>query len=246
MSLFLAGLSHHTAAVELRECLAVVDRSPEETLSRLQELPRVKEAFFVATCNRVEFLLVTEKEAEQDRVAEEFVSLIAGISDLNRLDFRDSLYLKKDREAIRHLFRVASSLDSMVVGEPQILGQIKKAYYHVAAEAGSMGVILNRLFHRAFHVAKRVRTETGISDRAVSIAFAAVDLAKKIFGLLEGKKVLLLGAGEMAELAAEHLLAHQVASLTVANRTLEKRHGGGPPGSRAGPFPWPSWTGELI
>ena len=170
MSLFLAGLSHHTAAVEVRECLAVVDRSPEETLARLLDLPKVKEGFFVSTCNRVEFLLVTDKETEKDRVAEEFVSLIAGMSDLNRLDFRDSLYLKKDREAVQHLFRVASSLDSMVVGEPQILGQIKQAY-HRAASAGSMGVILNRLMHRAFHVAKRVRTETGISDRAVSIAF---------------------------------------------------------------------------
>ena len=120
MSLFLAGLSHHTAAVEVRECLAVVDRSPEETLARLLDLPKVKEGFFVSTCNRVEFLLVTDKETEKDRVAEEFVSLIAGMSDLNRLDFRDSLYLKKDREAVQHLFRVASSLDSMVVGEPQI------------------------------------------------------------------------------------------------------------------------------
>ena len=221
MSLLLAGLSHHTAAVEVRECLAVVGRSPDETLARMLEIVGVKEGFFVSTCNRVEFVLATDKEADKDRVADDFLALMAAMSDLDKLTFRDHIYLKRDREAVRHLFRVASSLDSMVVGEPQILGQIKQAY-HQAASAGSMGVILNRLFHRAFHVAKRVRTETGISDRAVSIAFAAVDLAKKIFGQLEGKRVLLLGAGEMAELAAEHLLANQVASLTVANRTLEK------------------------
>ena len=127
MSLLLAGLSHHTAAVEVRECLAVVDESPDETLSRLLKLSRVKEGFFVSTCNRVEFVLVTESEADNDRVAEDFIALIAGLSDLSRLDFKDNLYLKRDREAVQHLFRVASSLDSMVVGEPQILGQMKDA-----------------------------------------------------------------------------------------------------------------------
>jgi glutamyl-tRNA reductase len=124
-------------------------------------------------------------------------------------------------EAVRHIFRVASSLDSMVVGEPQILGQIKEAYKMATAQNTS-GVILNRLMHRAFHVAKRVRTETGICDSAVSISYAAVELAKKIFDVLEGKKVLLIGAGEMAELAARHLMSNGVDSLVVANRTVKR------------------------
>jgi glutamyl-tRNA reductase len=121
---------------------------------------------------------------------------------------------------VRHLFRVAASLDSMIVGEPQILGQIKEAY-RGAAEAKAAGVILNRLMHRAFFIAKRIRTETGIGGRAVSISYAAVELARKIFGSLEGKRVLLIGAGEMAELAVEHLIRHQVSAAYVANRTFE-------------------------
>jgi len=221
MSLILAGLSHHTAAVELRECLAVVDQSPAQTLAQLLSLGPIKEGFYVSTCNRVEFILVTEPEADPEDVSARLLAFIARTGGLDDKSFQDHLYLKQDREAVRHVFRVASSLDSMVVGEPQILGQVKDAYRQASA-AKSLGVVLNRLMHRTFHVAKRVRTETGISDRAVSIAFAAVDLAKKIFGLLEGKRVLLLGAGEMAELAAEHLLAQRVAGLTVANRTLEK------------------------
>jgi glutamyl-tRNA reductase len=221
MSIILAGLSHHTAAVELRECLAVVDESPESTLAQLLALGPVKEGFFVSTCNRVEFILVTEPEADPDDVSARLLAFIARTGRMEGKSFQDHLYLKQDREAVRHVFRVASSLDSMVIGEPQILGQVKDAYRR-ASGAKSLGVVLNRLMHRTFHVAKRVRTETGISDRAVSIAFAAVDLARKIFGALEGKQVLLLGAGEMAELAAEHLLAQRVAGLTVANRTLEK------------------------
>jgi len=121
---------------------------------------------------------------------------------------------------VRHLFRVAASLDSMIVGEPQILGQIKEAYRR-AAEAKTGGVILNRLLHRACFIAKRIRTETGIGDRAVSISYAAVELTRKIFGSLDGKRVLLIGAGEMAELAVEHLLRHPVAETFVANRTFE-------------------------
>ncbi|MBW1713156.1 MAG: glutamyl-tRNA reductase [Deltaproteobacteria bacterium] len=220
MSLLLAGLSHHTAPVELRECLAVVDKSPESTLERLLKMDQVREGFFVSTCNRVEFLLVTEPGAAETAAAR-LLDFLTQASGLDNKALKECLYLKQDQEAIQHLFRVASSLDSLVVGEPQVLGQIKTAYRQ-ASQAKTLGVILNRLMHKTFHVAKRVRTETGISDRAVSIAFAAVDLAKKIFGRLEGKKVLLLGAGQMAELAAEHFLAQQVAELTVANRTLKR------------------------
>ena len=132
-----------------------------------------------------------------------------------------SLFTYEDRDAVRHIFRVALSLDSMVIGEPQILGQIKEAYSSATKEK-TTGVILNRLLHRAFHTAKRVRTETGISDAAVSVSYAAVELAKKIFYDFKGKKVLLIGAGEMAELAARHLLSQGVSAITVANRTFQK------------------------
>jgi len=135
--------------------------------------------------------------------------------------FSSSLYTFEDRDAVKHIFRVASSLDSMVVGEPQILGQIKEAYAQATIQKTS-GVILNRLMHRAFHVAKRVRTETEICEAAVSISYAAVELAKKIFYVLDGKKVLLIGAGEMAELAARHLMTHGVSKMVVANRTFER------------------------
>jgi glutamyl-tRNA reductase len=132
-----------------------------------------------------------------------------------------SLYTFEGMDAVRHIFMVASSLDSMIVGEPQILGQIKDAYAEAARQKTS-GVILNRIMHRAFHVAKRVRTETGVCETAVSISYAAVELAKKIFHVLDGKKILLIGAGEMAELAARHLLSNGVTSMVVANRTFER------------------------
>jgi len=135
--------------------------------------------------------------------------------------FSSNLYTNEDIDAVTHIFRVASSIDSMIVGEPQILGQIKEAYVEASRQKTS-GVILNRLMHRAFHVAKRVRTETEICEAAVSISYAAVELAKKIFHVLEGKKVLLIGAGDMAELAAKHLMAQGVSSMVVANRTFER------------------------
>jgi glutamyl-tRNA reductase len=147
-----------------------------------------------------------------------FVKL-GGISDR---DFMSNLYIFEDMDAVTHIFRVASSLDSMVVGEPQILGQIKDAYHRASGAEKTTGVIVNRLMHRAFHTAKRVRSETGISESAVSVSYAAVELAKKIFYGLEGRKVLLIGAGEMAEQAARHLLGQGVAALLVANRSFEK------------------------
>jgi len=135
--------------------------------------------------------------------------------------FISNLYTFEDMDAVTHIFRVASSLDSMVVGEPQILGQIKEAYVQSTRQK-TTGVVLNRLMHRAFHVAKRVRTETEICEAAVSISYAAVELAKKIFHVLEGKRVLLIGAGEMAELAAKHLLSQGIKSMVVANRTFDR------------------------
>jgi glutamyl-tRNA reductase len=166
----------------------------------------------------VEVLCVTDRPSESEQAVTQLLSDLGGIPK-ERLD--EYLFVYQEIDAVRHIFRIASSLDSMVVGEPQILGQIKEAYTLSVAEKTS-GVILNRLLHKAFHAAKRVRSETGIADAAVSIAYAAVELAKKIFYDLSDRKVLLIGAGEMAELIARHLLNFGVRSLFVANRTFEK------------------------
>jgi glutamyl-tRNA reductase len=212
------GMNHETAPVELRECLARDPGNTSTALVSMRKLQSIREGLFISTCNRVEALYTSEEPEEAKR------SVIALLSDLGGMPenaFSSNLYTFEDTEAIRHIFRVASSLDSLVVGEPQILGQIKDAYYQATKEK-TAGVVLNRLMHRTFHVAKRVRTETGISDAAVSISYAAVELAKKIFYDLEGKLVLLIGAGEMAELAARHLLGHGVTSIRVANRTFRR------------------------
>ncbi len=212
------GMNHETAPVELRECLAREPGNTSTALASMRKLQSIREGLFISTCNRVEALYTSEAPEEARR------SVIALLSDLGGMPehaFSSNLYTFEDTEAIRHIFRVASSLDSLVVGEPQILGQIKDAYYQATKEK-TAGVVLNRLMHKTFHVAKRVRTETGISDAAVSISYAAVELAKKIFYDLEGKLVLLIGAGEMAELAARHLLGHGVTSIRVANRTFSR------------------------
>jgi len=212
------GMNHDSAPVELRECLA---REPESTamaLASMRKIPCIMEGIYLSTCNRVEALCATEDLGETRKTVISIMSRIGGISEES---FSTNLYRFEDMEAVRHIFRVASSLDSMVVGEPQILGQIKDAYSQAIKEKTS-GVILNRLMHKAFHVAKRVRTETGISDAAVSVSYAAVELAKKIFHDLSGKKVLLIGAGEMAELAARHLIRQGISPITVANRTFRR------------------------
>jgi glutamyl-tRNA reductase len=148
-------------------------------------------------------------------------TFLAGFKKVPLDDFENALYLHLGDDAVRHVFRVAASLDSMVVGEPQILGQIKTAY-RAATEEKTSGVILNRLLHRTFFVAKRIRSDTGIGDHAVSISYAAIELGRKIFGELSGKKVMLIGAGEMAELAVEHLIRHRSGQIYVANRTFER------------------------
>ena len=212
------GMNHETAPLELRECLARESGNAGSALASMRELECIKEGLFLSTCNRVEALYTSEAPEEARKSVISLMSHLGGIPEHSLLS---NLYTFEDIETVRHIFRVASSLDSMVVGEPQILGQIKDAYYQATKEKTS-GVVLNRLMHRAFHVAKRVRTETGVSDAAVSISYAAVELAKKIFYDLSGKRVLLIGAGEMAELAARHLMTHGVASITVANRTFRR------------------------
>jgi glutamyl-tRNA reductase len=215
--ILLIGINHKTAPIELRECMAFSKDEASTAIDALRRVAGIHEVLLYSTCNRVELLMVTDDRSQAIGAAKQFMS------DFNKIpvaSFESSLYVHANDEAVRHLFRVAASLDSMIVGEPQILGQIKEAY-RGAAQAKSAGVILNRLMHRAFFVAKRVRTETGIGDRAVSISYAAVELARKIFGDLEDKRVLLIGAGEMAELAVEHLIRHQVSETRVANRTFE-------------------------
>jgi glutamyl-tRNA reductase len=212
------GMNHETAPVEVRECLARDLGNPDKVLISMKEVPSINESLFISTCNRVEVLFTT---SDLGKSREAVLTLFSKLGGMAEESFSSSLYVHQNMEAVSHVFRVASSLDSMVLGEPQILGQIKEAYSRATREKRT-GVILNRLLHKAFRVAKRVRTETGISDAAVSVSYAAVEMAKKIFHDLSGKKALLIGAGEMAELAAKHLLSHGVSSISVANRTFER------------------------
>ncbi|HSS21039.1 MAG TPA: glutamyl-tRNA reductase [Pyrinomonadaceae bacterium] len=220
MSIVLVGINHKSAPVEVRELLAFSDDACASGLRSLVDGAIVKEGLIVSTCNRVEILAATAREQLDDTV-ERVKQFLSQTDTLPRSAFEVHLYQHSDDEAIRHLFRVASSLDSMVVGEPQVLGQVRRAY-SIALEAGTVGRILNRLVHHAFRVAKRVRTETGIGANAVSISYMAVELGKKIFNSLDGQTALLIGAGEMAELSARHLLNAGVSRLLLANRTEER------------------------
>jgi len=215
----LMGLNHKTAPVELRECVAFSKDEISAALVELRDYHAIEEVIFISTCNRVEVLMASENVEDAVNITTDYLSHRKKIP--SRTELEKSLYVHKGDEAVRHIFRVASSLDSMMIGEPQILGQIKDAYLKAVSKKAS-GVILNRLLHRTFFVAKRVRTETGIGDHAVSISYAAIELGRKIFGSLEGKKVLLIGAGEMAELAVEHLIRNRVGKIHVANRTFER------------------------
>jgi len=218
LEIILLGMNHKTAPVALRECIAMSTDQVEEALAILKADPRVQECLVVSTCNRVEVLMTA---ADGGAAIDAGKGFIAAFNNLAPDRFEDSLYVHRGDDAVRHIFRVAASLDSMMVGEPQILGQIKTAY-RLASSASASGVILNRILHRTFFVAKRVRSETGIGDHAVSISYAAIELARKIFGSIETCKVLLVGAGEMAELAVEHLKRNRVADIRVANRTFER------------------------
>jgi len=213
--LLLFGVNHKTAPVELREQLAIPAERLSEATRSLALTPGVREAMILSTCNRVE--LVVHSEAGAPDLMGFFNVFFAVDHSL----LRPHVYEYREREAVRHLFRVASSLDSMVVGEPQILGQVKEAYA-VAKSVGAARTDLDRLLQNAFSVAKRVRTETEIGSSSVSIASVAVDLAEKIFGALEGKKVFLVGAGKMSELAARHLVHRGASSIFIANRTHER------------------------
>jgi len=215
MKILLTGLNHKTAPVELRERLAIAPESLAEEIRALLSHPGVREGLILSTCNRVELLVCYEENEPElaGHLNERFA--------VDTQSLRPHLYHHREADAVRHLFRVASSLDSMVVGEPQILGQVKESYT-VARSVGAVGGNLERLLQGAFAAAKKVRTETQIGSSSVSIASVAVDLARKIFGSLEGKRVLLVGAGKMSELAARHLMRQGAGSLLISNRTYER------------------------
>jgi glutamyl-tRNA reductase len=218
MELLVVGLNHKTAPIEIRECLAFPEDKLADALYKVHTLPSLKENMIISTCNRVEVYAATRETEKAILDLKEFLSQYHGIP---LKEFEKCLYAYVGEEAVKHIFRVASSLDSMVLGEPQILGQIKDAY-DLSQQVKTSGLILHRLLHRAFHVAKRVRTETKIIIGAISVSSVAVQLAEKIFGILEKKTVLLIGAGEMCELAARHLISVGVDKILVTNRTAER------------------------
>ena len=214
-SLLLFGVNHKSAPVELRERLAISSAQLGDVTRSLLQVPGVHEAMIVSTCNRVELLVCPDGDAP------DLMGFLNGFFAVDGSVLAPHVYEYREREAVRHLFRVASSLDSMVVGEPQILGQVKEAYT-VAKSVGAVQSGLEKLLLNTFNVAKKVRNETEIGGSSVSIASIAVDLAEKIFGSLEKKKVFLVGAGEMSELAARHLVQRGASSIFVANRTHER------------------------
>jgi glutamyl-tRNA reductase len=218
MHLTLVGLSHKTAPVEIREKLTFPANVQEHALARLADSDAVSEAVIVSTCNRTEIYAVTQAQFDGPAA---IIDFMADYHELDRHELVRYLYISEGEAVVKHLFRVVSSLDSMVLGEAQILGQVKEAYDH-AITNGATGRILNKLFRQSFEVGKRVRTETEIGENAVSISYAAVELAKRVFQNLQGRTVLILGAGKMSELTAKNLRANGVERTLVANRTYER------------------------
>jgi glutamyl-tRNA reductase len=215
MKFQLIGVNHKSAPVEVRERLAIPDSRLPDALKRLAEHPGVDEGLILSTCNRVEVLAQTKNGSVDLR------GFLRDYFHLDPAEYEAHLYEHRESEAVRHLFRVTSSLDSMVVGEPQILGQLKSAYA-VAKAQGALCGLLESVLSRAFGVAKRVRSETGIGQMAVSISYAAVELARKIFGSLDGKTVMIVGAGKMSELSARHLRRSGASHIFVTNRTYDR------------------------
>ena len=214
----LIGVNHASAPLDVRERLAIAESRLPEACRQLAAHPGIEEGLILSTCNRVEMVTHTiNGSADLRGFVREHFHLSSGELDSHVYEFRD-------KDAVRHVFRVASSLDSMVVGEAQILGQVKEAYA-TARAVGAVRTQLDQLLTRAFAVAKRVRTETAVGSSSVSIASVAVELAKKIFGTLQGKSVFIVGAGKMSELAARHLMAHGCSAIFVSNRTFERATG---------------------
>lgn len=220
MGIILVGANHRSASLSVRERLAFSDEACVDTLRRWLDVDAVKEALILSTCNRVEVLAVTEAELTTDAI-ERVINLLSRHSGIPATELRNHLYTYIDEDAVQHLFRVASSLDSMVVGEPQILGQLRKAY-SLATDVRATGATLNKLVPHALHVAKRVRNQTDIAGSAVSVSYMAVELGRKIFDSLAGYTALVIGGGATAELVARHLLKAGVGRVLFANRTRAK------------------------
>lgn len=218
MHLVLVGLSHKTAPVAIREKLTFPAHVQEDALNHLARTDGIREAVILSTCNRTEVYAVASSE---EGGVESVISFLADYHGLDRHELVRYLYVITGDAVVRHLFRVVASLDSMVVGEAQILGQVKEAYEH-GFNADATGRVFNKLFRQSFEVGKRVRTETAIGESAVSISYAAVELAKKVFDTLDGRTILILGAGKMSELTAKHLVSNGAARVLVVNRTFER------------------------
>jgi len=218
MKLLVTGVSHKTAPVEVRESLAFRENTLPDALADLKSRDGVAEAVILSTCNRVEITVTTEDGTDPQTVIDRF---LADEKQIAPETIAPYVFRHEGRDAIHHLFRVAASLDSMVVGEPQILGQLKAAYA-AAKDNGACCGWLDGLMTRAFGVAKRVRSETGIGQMAVSVSYAAVELARKIFGSLNHRTVMIVGAGKMSELAARHLRRSGASHVFVTNRTYER------------------------
>src|SRR5215472_7163691 len=212
-------MNHRSAPIDVRESVAFEASYVREALGRLRTYPSIQESVILSTCNRVEVVAAASNGESASEEIRAFLAEQRARKSRHPLD--GHMYIHHGPEAVRHLFRVAASLDSMVVGEPQILGQLKE-YYNAAQAAGTVGTILHRLFHRSFSVAKRVRSETAIASRAVSVSSVAVELAKRIFDRLDDKTVMLIGAGKMGDLMARHLQRSGVHSVMVTNRTFER------------------------
>lgn len=215
------GTSHHVAPIEFREKLAFSEEQLIDSLHQLRDSYSLQESVILSTCNRVEVYAVADTQQTKQSPSQLLLDFLSHYHHIGVETLKKWSYLHNNLDSIQHLFRVTSSLDSMVVGESQILGQVKEAY-DLSRSAGGAGTILNKLFPKAFSVGKRIRSETTIASGAVSISYAAVELAKKIFNTLEDKTVAILGAGEMSELTAKHLVANGVTQVIVANRTYER------------------------
>ena len=215
----IVGLNHRSAPIEVRESVAFESSYLQDALPRLRGYASIHEGVILSTCNRVEVVAAAADSRAAFDDIKSFLAEQKAHRSLGPLD--EHVYAYDGADAVRHLFRVAASLDSMVVGEPQILGQLKQ-YYDAARQAGTVGTILHRLFHRSFSVAKRVRSETGIGSGAVSVSSVAVDLARRIFDRFDDKTVMLIGAGKMGDLVARHLQSNGIQSLMITNRTFER------------------------
>ena len=218
MDIIVVGLNHKTAPIEMRERLHFPSDAIEEPLKEVTDLSYISEGLILSTCNRVEVMAVAK---DSEKGINEIKDFLSSYHNLPKQQLDTCLYSYESDDAVRHVFKVASSLDSMVVGEPQILGQLKDAY-RMANRYKTSGLILHKFLHKAFSVGKKVRTESMIATYAVSISFAAVELAKKIFDDLRDKVVMLIGSGEMSELAARHLMNNGVKEILIANRTRER------------------------